>query len=272
MTTYTAPHDLDDTQREAVRMLLFRLADDELVVAERYTEWQVRAPTLESDLSISNIAQDELGHARLWYDLLQDFGADESDLIWERDPETFRHATLVELPFDDGDWADAILRHYLYDVAEQLRLEAVAESAYTPLADRVPIVQDEEEYHRDHAQSWLERLADDEDGRERLQTAVDRLFPYAMTLFDPVDQEIEATIEADGFRTESLEDLREEWLSITITFLESLDLTVSQPTRPDHIGRDGDHTDAWAPLHAEMTNTYRDLGRSEATTIMDKPQ
>ncbi|MFB6105093.1 MAG: 1,2-phenylacetyl-CoA epoxidase subunit PaaC [Halobacteriaceae archaeon] len=268
----TDPDDLDPRDREAVRTQLFRLADDELVVAERYTEWQVRAPTLESDLSISNIAQDEYGHARLWYDLLKDFGATEPDLIWERDPTDFNHATVVERPFEEGDWADAILRNYLYDVAEQLRLEALEASAYHPLADRVPTVQGEEEYHREHAQSWLERLADDDTGRDRLQTAVDASFPAAMTLFAPVDPEIEARIEDRGYRTRSLDALREDWTSITVPFLESLGLTVPEPERPDATGRDGSHTEAWADLHAEMTNTYRELGRSAATQIMEDPR
>jgi len=91
------PADLDDREREALEVLLRRLADDEFVLAERYTEWQVRSPTLESDLALSNIAQDELGHARLWYDVLMDLGYEQKELLYERDPETFRHSTLVEL-------------------------------------------------------------------------------------------------------------------------------------------------------------------------------
>jgi ring-1,2-phenylacetyl-CoA epoxidase subunit PaaC len=271
MSVIEAADQLGDADREALEVLLFRLADDELVLAERYTEWQVRAPTLESDLSLSNIAQDEYGHARLWYDLLQDFNYDEPALIWERDPGDFVHATLTERPFEDGDWADAVLRNYLYDVAEELRLEAVADSAYRPLADRVPTVQGEEEYHREHAESWFERLAEDEAGRAKLQAAIDRLYPFAMTLFDPVDEAVEARIEERGFRTRSLSALREEWLDVTIPFLESLGLELQEPERPDAIGRDGSHTDAWSALHAEMTATYRELGRSSATRIMEDP-
>ncbi|MFW6449399.1 MAG: Phenylacetic acid catabolic protein, partial [Halobacteriota archaeon] len=60
------PEALDDLERHALETLMVRLGDDEFVLAERYTEWQVRAPSLESDLALSNIAQDELGHARLW--------------------------------------------------------------------------------------------------------------------------------------------------------------------------------------------------------------
>ncbi|MFW6449057.1 MAG: Phenylacetic acid catabolic protein, partial [Halobacteriota archaeon] len=75
----TAVEELTDDQRVALETLCARLADDEFVIAERYTEWQVRAPSLESDLALSNIAQDELGHARLWYDVLDDLGHAEVD-------------------------------------------------------------------------------------------------------------------------------------------------------------------------------------------------
>ncbi|MFU8869884.1 Phenylacetic acid catabolic protein, partial [Natronococcus sp.] len=105
MATLENPDDLEASEREALETLLKRLADDEFVLAERYTEWQVRAPTLESDLALANNAQDELGHARLWYDVLEDLGFEEQELIYERDPADFRHATLVELPFAEGDWA-----------------------------------------------------------------------------------------------------------------------------------------------------------------------
>lgn len=269
------PGDLTDDQREALSALLYRLADDELVLAERYTEWAVHAPTLESDLSIANIAQDELGHGRLWYDLLMDFGEDERSLIFERDPATFRHATLCELPFADGDWADTVVRSYLYDVAEEIRLDALTGTSYYPLADRVGKVLKEERYHREHAQNWLERLTAGEDGMERTQAALDRLFPYALTLFEPSEHEDE--IVEFGFQTRSLDDMREEWLDVTIPYLESLGLDVPMDPEddaadllPDRIGRDGDHTDHWAQLHDEMTNTYRELGRPEPEKIMDR--
>jgi ring-1,2-phenylacetyl-CoA epoxidase subunit PaaC len=284
--------DLDGREREALEALLYRLADDELVLGERYTEWQVHAPTLESDLALSNIAQDEFGHARLYYDLLEDFGYDQPDLIWERDPGDFRHATLVELPFDEGDWGDAILRGYLYDVAEKLRLAAIEESSYAPLADRVGKIRGEEGYHLDHAQNWLERLADDDPGREHVQAALDRLFPYALTLFDPVG-DAEDDIDEFGFRTATLDGMREQWLDEVVPYLESLGLDVPEPDdaeRPSAVGRDGgpasdasgasslptgrdgEHTGAWFDLFDEMTRTYRELGRTGTTRIMEDPE
>jgi len=248
---------------------LFRLADDELVLAERYTEWQIFAPTPESDLALANIAQDEFGHARLWYDLLEDeFGYAEAELVWERDPGDFVHGTLVELATPEGDWADTVVRGYLYDVAERLRLEALEDSSYAPIADRVPKVQGEEDYHREHAQSWLDRLTGSPDSRERVQAAVDRLFPHAMTLFAPTDGE--ADIVDAGVRTRSLAELREDWLDEVVPYLESLDVEVPEPgdvVRPEPAGRDGSHTDDWFALHEEFTATYRELGFDEPSEL-----
>ena len=271
------PDELDKRERQAVEALLYRLADDELVIGERYTEWQVRAPTLESDLALSNIAQDEFGHARLWYDLLEDFGYTEADLVFERPPEEFRHSTLCELPFEEGDWADAIVRSYLYDMAEQLRLEAIAGTSYPRLADRVEKVEQEERYHREHAQNWLERLTSGEEGRERVQSAVERLFPSALTLFEST--EMDADIDGLGIRTESLDSMREQWLDTVVPFLASLGIDVPQAVReddldsllPETVGRDGTHTEAWPELHEEMTHTYRELDRTEAHRIMPDP-
>jgi len=269
-----ATEELSDRERAAVEAELRTLADDEFVVAERYTEWQVRGPTLEADIAIANIAQDELGHARLWYDLLEAFGYDQVDLIWERDPDDFRHATLVELPFEDGDWADCVVRGYLYDTHEHLRLQALEDSAYVPIADRVGKVRGEEHYHREHAQNWLERLAESREGRERVQGAVDRLFPHALTLFERTDHE-EAIVDT-GVRPEPIADLRAEWRDIVSGFLAGLGVEVpvesAEELLPEARGRNGIHTEVWRSLYDEFTFTYRQLGRSEAPSLMPAPE
>jgi len=270
---YPTADDLADDEREALEALLFRLADDEYVLAERYIEWQIYAPSLESDLALANIAQDEFGHARLWYDLLREFGRSERELIWERDPDEFRHATLVELPFAEGDWADVIVRSYLYDTAERLRMEALSDSSYAPIRDRVGKILSEERYHREHAGNWLERLAREgqhgnDDSHRRLEDAIVRLLPHAMSLFEPGPHE--AGIVEYGFRTRTLDDLREEWLETVVPYLESLDLTVPEPDaveRPEAVGRDGSHTDAWFDLYDEFTRTYRELDFDEPVKL-----
>jgi ring-1,2-phenylacetyl-CoA epoxidase subunit PaaC len=271
--TLGAADELNDRERAAVEAELRCLADDEFVAAERYTEWQVRGPTLEADVAVANIAQDELGHARLWYDLLEDFGHDQVDLIWERDPADFRHATLLEQGFAEGDWADCIVRGYLYDTFERLRLESLEETTYPRIADRVGKVLGEEEYHREHAHNWLERLAEDAEGRRRLQAALDRLFPHALTLFEPTDHE-EAIVDL-GVRPDPLSELRAEWRDMVTPVLGGLGLDVPvadhEELLPAARGRDGSHTDDWASLYNEFTFTYEQLGRSEAPALMPDP-
>ncbi|MFB6269621.1 MAG: 1,2-phenylacetyl-CoA epoxidase subunit PaaC [Halobacterium sp.] len=248
---------------------LLRLADDEYVLAERYTEWQIYAPTPESDLALANVAQDEFGHARLWYDVLQDeFGYEEADLLWERPPDAFLHSPLVELATPEGDWADTVVRGYLYDAAERLRLDALAASSYDPIADRVRKVQGEEEYHREHAQSWLDRLSASADAHSRVQDAIDRLFPYALTLFAPT--RFEDAIVDEGVRTRPPSELRADWLDEVVPYLESLDFVVPEPDavqRPDAVGRDGTHTADWDALYEEFTATYHELGFDRPATL-----
>jgi ring-1,2-phenylacetyl-CoA epoxidase subunit PaaC len=279
-TTLGGPDDLTERERTAVEALLRGMADDEFVLAERYIEWQVESPTLESDLSIANIAQDEYGHARLWYDLLEDFGAEEEDLIWEADPADFRHATFVELPFAEGDWADAIVRGYLFDVHERNLLGALSGSQYPRIADRVEKIRREEEYHLEHGRSWLEHLCDDAPGRERVQDALDRLFPYALTLFEPTSEE-DAIVDL-GLRTASVDDLRGQWLDEVVPYLESLGLRVPVDDvpiddgavlvdLPDRRGRNGDHTEHWPELFEEFTFTYHDLDYARPPHLMEDP-
>ena len=270
------PENLSATEREALEALLFRLADDELVIGERYQDWIVKAPTLESDLSLANITQDEFGHARLWYTLLKDVGYEESDLIYERDPNDFANATLVELAFADGDWADVVVRGFLYDQAEAVRLRTMTDSTYAPLADRVPKVLREEEYHRDYSQNWLVQLTSEEQGRSRVQAAVDRLVPYALTLFEG-STDVDETIVDAGLRNEPLSALRDEWLDIVALSLETYGISVPdvahlEASMPDAIGRNGTHTADWVDLHDEMTLAYRRLGRDDTERVMDDPE
>ena len=260
---------LTEREQKAVEAQLFRLADDEYVQAERYTFWQVRAPTLESDLASANNAQDELGHARLWYDAIQQFGYSEESLLWESEPSDFQHSTFVELPFEEGDWANAVLRAYLYDIAENIRLSALENSSYKVIRERTSRIQGEEGYHVEHAESWLQRMAQDSDASRRVQDALDRLYPYALTLFEPVG-DVEDDIVDLGVRTMTLDEMRKEWKDRITEFLTDLGFDVptdEDPATP--VGRDNNHTEYWNELYEEMVSSYRNLGRHEATKLMD---
>ncbi len=267
------PRDLSERERAAVVAELETLADDQFVVAERYIDWQTRGPTLEADIAVANIAQDEYGHARLWYDLLEDLGRAEEELIWERDPDAFRHATLLELDYGKGDWADCVLRGYLYDTFESLHLESLDGSTYPRIADRLGKVRGEENYHLEHTESWLDRLTEDvapgDEALVRLQDALDRLYPHALTMFEPTEEE-EAILDL-GVRSTPLAELREDWLAVTTPFLAGLGLDVPEPRLPESgvRGRDGSHTDDWRGLYDEFTYTYEMLGREPAKLMVD---
>ena len=153
------------------RELLLGLADDELVIGWRDSEWTGIAPMLEEDVAFSSIAQNEIGHARAVYQLLTD---DPDALAFDRAPGEYRCAPLVELRL--LDWAHTIARRWLYEVADEIRITALMEEL--PLAAKI---NREEAYHRMHAEMWHERLRD----QPRFQAAVRELWPHALGVVLP---------------------------------------------------------------------------------------
>ena len=161
--------------------LLLTLADDELILGWRDSEWTGIAPTLEEDVAFSSIAQNEIGHARALYELAaEELGTDADALAFDRAPEEYRCAPLVELHLLD-DWAMTIARRYLYEAADQVRIEALKESDDEQLAGLAAKIDREEVYHRLHAELWAERLKDE----SRFAAAVERLWPYALGVVAP---------------------------------------------------------------------------------------
>jgi ring-1,2-phenylacetyl-CoA epoxidase subunit PaaC len=161
--------------------LLLTLADDELILGWRDSEWTGIAPTLEEDVAFSSIAQNEIGHARALYELAAaDLGTDADALAFDRDPGEYRCAPLVELHLLD-DWALTIARRYLYEAADRVRVEALKHSDDPQVAGLAAKIDREEVYHRLHAELWAERLKDE----PRFATAVERLWPYALGVVAP---------------------------------------------------------------------------------------
>ena len=173
----------------ALESLLGAMADDELILGYWDSEWTGVAPILEEDVAMSSLAQDEIGHARALFGLLGELrGEDPDGLAYDRQVEALRHCRLLDHP--RTDWAFTIARRYLYDEADAVRLEALAASAYTPLAELVAKIRREEVYHRMHASAWLRRLADDHgEARARLEAAWLALLPDAATVCSPLDGE-----------------------------------------------------------------------------------
>ena len=150
---------------------LLQIADDELILGWRDSEWTGIAPLLEEDVAFSSIAQNEIGHARAVYELLSD---DADALAFDRKPEEYRCAPLVELHL--LDWGRTIARRWLYEVADEIRIAALMEDGDARVAGLAAKINREEAYHRMHAEMWHDRLRDE----PRFQAAVEELWPYAL--------------------------------------------------------------------------------------------
>src|SRR5438445_13127765 len=136
--------------------LLLEIADDELILGWRDSEWTGIAPSLEEDVAFSSIAQNEIGHARALYELAaRDLGTDADSLAFDRDPSEYRCAPLVQLR--EMDWAHTIARHWLYETADELRLAALKESDDDEVAGLAAKMDSEKVYDRVHAHMWADR-------------------------------------------------------------------------------------------------------------------
>ena len=254
--TLAAPSDLAPELRSGLDALLLSMADDEFVIGFSDSEWTGIAPILEEDVAMSSLAQDELGHAQALYQLLaqlRDDGKDVDAIAYDRTPDEYRHARLLD--HGRGDWAMTIARRYLYDTADAARLEAIAASSFTPLRELVDKIRREERYHVMHATAWFERLADrDGEPRNRLLAALDELAPDAATVFTPLDDE--ASLVEAGVVADPMAAIEARWrASITPTFVAH-----GLPMPPEADLRDGRtrHGEPFRWLWSEFTMVRRD--------------
>jgi ring-1,2-phenylacetyl-CoA epoxidase subunit PaaC len=187
--------------------LLLAIADDELVLGWRNSEWTGIAPFLEEDVAFSSIAQNEIGHARALYELAAaELGTTADELAFDRKPEEYRCAPLVELR--RLEWARTIARHWLYETADEIRLAALKTSDDAELAGVAAKMDREEAYHRMHAQMWAGRLRDE----PRFREAVDELWPYALGLLEgPQRDELAQRVELEPVDAVERGSHAEEW-------------------------------------------------------------
>lgn len=261
------------------------LADDELVLGHRHSEWTGYAPHIEEDVAFSSIAQDEIGHAAQLYALMgEESGSNPDHLALGRERDQYRHAILCERP--NRDWAFTLARHWLYDHADALRLEALAGTADDKLAQLVTKIHREERYHLIHADAWMTRVAHGAvEGRSKLIAAVGEAFVPAAALFEPFEAEEDAVKEgilpvpSDELRerfvrqaasklddlgmptgeiTSALDSAAEFVASSSGDLIESSDNETAQAApRTAFGGRRGRHTSDFEELWDDLTYTYR---------------
>jgi ring-1,2-phenylacetyl-CoA epoxidase subunit PaaC len=236
---------------------LLALADDELVLGHRDSEWTGHAPILEEDIAFANIALDELGHAALWYRLVAELRGEDPErtpdgLIFRRSADGFRCIRMVEQP--KGDWAFTIVRQYLFDSAEQIRLPALMSHPQGSIAHTAAKVLNEERYHLRHLEAWVTRLAGGTpESGWRMQTALDLLWPLAGQVFQPMADE-PVLVEAGLWPDSHL--LRQAWESRVEEFLAQRGLMTHLEAAVNDAGRQ-EHSSYLEPMVQEMQSVAR---------------
>ncbi len=233
-----------------------RMADDCLVLSHRLAQWSSRAPSLEDDVALTNIALDELGQARALYARtaeLDGTGRSEDDYAFLRDEREFVNCLLVEQ--ENGDFATTIVRQLLFTAYQHAQWRALVESPDEPVAAIAAKAIKEATYHRDHAVDWTLRLGDGTDeSHRRMETALAALWPYTAELFEADD--LTADLVAMGVAADPAL-LRSEWEPFIDGVLREATLARPEVTWAPAGGRRGLHTECFGYMLAEMQHLHR---------------
>lgn len=239
-----------------VETYALRLGDDCLVLAQRLGEWSSRAPELEEDIALTNIALDLLGQARALLThagTLEGRGRDEDALAYLRDERQFLNCQLVEQP--NGDFAQTIARLLLFSTYQLGLWDGLGASADPTLAAIAARAVKEAAYHRDHAVQWTLRLGDGTDeSHARMQRGLDTMWPYAGELFEADD--LVRELVARGIAAAPAA-LRGPWSEFIDGVLNEATLQRPADTWSPSGGRRGVHTEAFGHMLAEMQHLHR---------------
>lgn len=237
---------------------LLRAGDNGLILGQRLVALIGHAPILEEELGMANVALDLLGHARMWLSYAGELEGEkrtEDDLAYFRDASAFCNVLLVEQP--NGNFADTIVRQYLFDAWHARALGAWAASNDDRIAGIAQKAKREVDYHVTRSGDWVARLGDGTDiSRARAQAALDALWPYTGELFvaDDVDRDLAARGIAalpDSVRDAFLDDVRAVFARAT--------LTIPDGTWTPGGGKRGVHSEHLGYLLAEMQSLRRSV-------------
>nr|WP_155072974.1 1,2-phenylacetyl-CoA epoxidase subunit PaaC [Streptomyces taklimakanensis] len=235
---------------------MLRLGDDALVLGQRLCQWITRAPTIEEDMALSNIALDLIGHARTLFTLsgrVDGTGRSEDEFAFTRSDREFTNALLTELP--GGDFAVTVARQLAYTHYAALYYEALAGSADARPAAFGERAAREVAFHRMHADNWTLRLGlGTPESSRRMQRGLERVWPYTAELFD--EDEVVRHLAAAG-TVPSPAPLRPAWERRVSEVVTRAGLTVPTPSQQLRGGRAGLHTEEFGPLIAEMQSVHR---------------
>ena len=223
------------------------LGDDALILSQQLGEWISRAPELEEDVALGNIALDLLGHARSFLHFAGSFdGRSEDDLAYFRDEPEFRCAWIVQQP--NGDFAQTIARQFVVSTYMFELYSALRASSDPTLAAIAEKSLKEVDYHRDHAVQWVLRLAGGTDeSRRRMIRALGEVWPYADELFRD-----EPLIDRLGDAAARPSTLRAGFDAVVAAVFAEAELTLPAVAASSAGGRRGAHASPFGHVLAEM--------------------
>jgi phenylacetate-CoA oxygenase PaaI subunit len=229
MAEYNSVHDLPDNAKQAVYDLMLTVADSKHLLGLHYGEW-LGAPVLESSIAASAMAQDEFGHSRLFYNLVEELtkgGLPEREEI----PSEYRNIEVLDKPCDS--WPEFIAANALIDAALLVQLEAFKNSSLAPVRRFVQKLIQEEVFHVQHAQGWIEFMVNASDeAKTVLDNAIRRIWTPVLCWLGQPDTDAEKILIELGIQDADSDDLRNRWMERIGPVLEHahLDLPVSSDT------------------------------------------
>ena len=232
------------------------LADDQLVLGHRTSEWIGSAPVLEEEMALANAGLDLIGAARSLYSYageVEGRGRDEDQLAYLRDATAYRNLLIVELP--NGDFAFSIVRLTIFAAFMTPYWEALSAGKDATLAAIAAKSLKESRYHLRHAGEWLVRLGDGtQESKRRAEAAIAELWPYTGELFDPVPSESGLAGAGIAVNRAALKPLWRETLGRIFT-----EATLQMPKDGwmQSGGREGRHTEHLGHMLAEMQSLQR---------------
>lgn len=240
----------------ALKELLYKIADDQLILGHRNSEWTGFGPLLEEDIAFSSMAQDKIGQSYALYQMLNKLGEQNPDTVaFMRNASQFHNSILVELP--NGEYDFSLIRHFLFDTAEAIRFEMLSSSSFQPLAELARKIKGELRYHTLHANTWIKKLGRaTPESIERLQRSLEQALPFALGIFE--ESAYETDIIKNGiFAGETA--LKAAWTKKVESVIAETDLQLPDLllVKPVYGGRKGNHSEHLQPLLDEMAEVFR---------------
>ncbi|MCM2533656.1 phenylacetate-CoA oxygenase subunit PaaC [Neobacillus pocheonensis] len=242
---------LNPDYKETLAELLLQLADDDFLFAYRGSEWLGLAPHIEEDVASSSISQDSMGHAAMFYNLLEELGMGKAnDLAHARPANDRKNSILVERVNGPGnyledaqyDWAYAVVRNYFYVQAKKVKMDSLKQSTYGPLAEVAVKVNMELYYHLLHWKTWfVQLLSTTEEAKKRMLQAIDKVMDDFGDVFSQ-GAHGKQIMEFGLMEEESV--LNKKWAAALAPVMESLGLEVPENASSKiQDGRNGEHTE-----------------------------